>query len=122
MAQAVLHSMLPPEEAVCARVQLKPGSLPRVREWAEHMRNHRDDALQTLEDEGVTVESVFLDSGTDGDFLVYYMRSTSQAAAQAVAARSVAAIDAYHRAFKRETWAHVRRLDLLLDLSRAPAE
>ena len=118
MAKAVPHSMLPPEEVVCARIQLKPGSLPQVREWAEHIRIHRDEALQTLQAEGVTVESVFLDSGADGDFLVYYMRSASQEAAQAVAARSVAAIDAYHRAFKRETWAEVRRLDLLLDLAR----
>ena len=111
-----------PEDVVCARIQLKPGSLPRVQEWAEHMRAHRDEALQTLAAEGVTVESVFLDSGAGGDFLVYCMRSTSQEAAQAVAARSVAAIDAYHRAFKRETWAEVRKLDLLLDLSRAPTE
>ena len=107
-----------PEEVVCARIQLQPGSLPRVREWAEHLRSHREEALQTLAAEGVSVESVFLDTGADGDFLVYYMRSASQEAAQAVAARSTAAIDAYHRAFKRETWTDVRRLDLLIDLSR----
>lgn len=110
--------MAPPDEVVCARIQLQPGSLPRVQEWAEHMRTHRAEALQTLQAEGVTVESVFLDSGADGDFLVYYMRSQSQQLAQEVAARSVAAIDAYHRAFKRDTWAQVRRLDLLLDLAR----
>lgn len=110
-----------PEDVVCARIQLQPGSLPRVQEWAEYLRTHREEALQTLAVEGVTVESVFLDSGTDGDFLVYYMRSCSQQRAQEVAARSVADIDAYHRAFKREAWAGVRQLDLLLDLSRAPA-
>lgn len=108
------------EDVVCARIQLQPDSLPRVRAWAEHLRAHRDEALQTLAAEGVTVESVFLDSGAKGDFLVYYMRSGSQQRAQEVAARSVAAIDAYHRAFKRDTWAQVRRLDLLLDLARTP--
>lgn len=108
------------EDVGCARIQLESGSLSRVREWAEHMRAHRDEALLTLQAEGVTVESVFLDSSADGDFLVYYMRSHSQQLAQEVAARSVAAIDAYHRAFKRDTWAHVRRLDLLLDLARTP--
>lgn len=111
-----------PEEVVCARIQLQPGSLPRVREWAEHLRSHREDALATLAAEGVTVESVFLDAGAEGDFLVYYMRSRSQAAAQVVAERSTAAIDAYHRAFKRETWKEVRRLDLLVDLSRSDSE
>jgi hypothetical protein len=107
-----------PEDVVCARIQLQPGSLSRVQEWAEHLRTHRDEALQTLAAEGVTVESVFLDSGAEGDFLVYYMRSGSQQLAQEVAARSVAAIDAHHSAFKRDTWAQVRRLDLLLDLAR----
>lgn len=94
--------------------------MPRVQEWAEYLRIHREDALQTLAAEGVTVESGFLDSGAEGDFLIYYMRSRSQQLAQEVAARSVAAIDAYHRAFKRDTWAQVRRLDLLLDLARKP--
>lgn len=112
--------MTPTEDVVCVRIQLQPDSLPRVRAWAEHLRAHRDEALQTLAAEGVTVESVFLDSGAEGDFLVYYMRSGSQQRAQEVAARSVAAIDAYHRAFKRDTWAVVRPLDLLLDLSCAP--
>lgn len=111
-----------PEEVACARIQLEPGSLPRVREWAEHLRTHREEALANLAAEGVAVESVFLDSGAEGDYLVYYMRSRLQAAAQAVAERSTAAIDAYHRAFKRETWKAVRRLDLLVDLSRTDSE
>lgn len=105
------------DDVVCARVRLQPGSLPRVRAWAAHLHAHRADALRTLDAEGVSVESVFLETGADGDSLVYYMRATDIKAAFAVAARSEAAIEQYHREFKRTTWLEVNRLELLVDLS-----
>ena len=101
---------------VCVRVRLKTGVLSRVREWAAYLAAHRSEALQTLEAEGVSIESVFLDSTADGDFLIYYMRSASHEKAREVAARSTAAIDNFHKAFKREAWVDVRQLELLVDL------
>jgi hypothetical protein len=104
----------------CARIRLQPGSLPQARRWAQYISEHRSEALQTLRAEGVTIESVFLESSEAGDFLVYYMRSESQKKADAVAARSVADIDRYHQQFKRETWVSATRLELLLDLELEP--
>ncbi|MDQ0015250.1 hypothetical protein J2W23_003649 [Variovorax boronicumulans] len=106
------------EIPVCVRVRLKSDSLVRVREWASHIAGHRDEALRTLGAESVTVESVFLESTAQGDFLIYYMRSASHDKARRVAECSTEAIDAYHQAFKSETWAGVERLELLLDLQR----
>lgn len=106
-----------PLEVAAARVRLQPDALPRVRAWAAHMAAHRDEALASLVSEGVVTESVFLDSTPSGDFLVVVMRSASQEQAEAVAAKSVAAIDAYHAEFKRSAWASVSRLELLLDLT-----
>jgi hypothetical protein len=105
-----------PQQSVCARVRLKPDSIQRVREWAQHIASHREDAIRTLIAEGVTIESVFLESNEEGDFLIYYMRSNSLEKAQAVAASSLAAIDEYHRQFKKDTWESVTRLELLIDL------
>jgi len=102
----------------CVRIRLKPGSLDRVREWAHHIAAHEGEALDTLRAEGVSIESVFLDTSAEGDFLVYYMRAASHAQTQAAACRSTAQIDQYHRAFKRDTWAAVRPLELLLDLQQ----
>jgi hypothetical protein len=104
------------EDVVCAKVWLKPGSEARVREWAAYISSHRSEALQTLQEEGVTIESVFLDATPEGPCLIYYMRSASEAQAAAVAEKSVHAIDAYHKAFKRDTWTKVERVELLLDL------
>jgi hypothetical protein len=107
------------KDVVCAKVWLKPGSDERVREWAKYISNHRMEALQTLQEEGVTIESVFFDTTGDNPCLIYYMRSASQAEALAVAERAVNAIDDYHKAFQREAWVKVERMELLLDLCQA---
>lgn len=46
------------EDVICAKVWLQPGSEARVREWASHINTHRTEALQTLQEEGVSIESV----------------------------------------------------------------
>ncbi|MFJ4289364.1 DUF6176 family protein [Cupriavidus sp. NPDC089707] len=102
---------------ICARIRLTPESLARVREWAAHISTHGAEALGTLRAEGVSIESVFLDTAPDGDYLVYYMRAASEEQAAEVARHSVAEIDRYHQQFKRDTWAEVRRLELLVDLA-----
>jgi hypothetical protein len=98
-------------ETVCIRVRLKPGSLPRVREWAEELTARPDEVLATLRDEGVVVESVFL----DGEELVYYLKAQSLAQARAVYESSQHAIDAYHQEFKDATFAEQTTLELLVD-------
>jgi len=105
-------------DVVCVRVRLKEGSLPRAREWAREIAGRESEALDTLASEGVSIESVFLDSSTEGDFLIYYMRARSIGQASKVAATSVAAIDQFHQTFKREVWVDVRKLELLLDLQQ----
>ena len=93
------------------RVRLRPGSLDRVREWAAELNARRDEVLATLRDEGVRIESVFL----DGDTLVYYMRADSVERARKVYARSTHAIDAYHQRFKDEAFDEQTALELLID-------
>lgn len=104
------------QDVNCVRVRLKPDMLARVREWAALIATHRQEALQTLHAEGVEIESVFLESGAAGDSLIYYMRAGSQRDAERIAARSLAAIDAYHHRFKQDAWEKVEPLELLLDL------
>jgi L-rhamnose mutarotase len=98
-------------ETVCVRVRLEPGSLPRVREWAAELNARRDEVLATLRDEGVRVESVFL----DGETLVYYLKADSVDKARDVYAGSQHPIDAYHQRFKDETFAERTQLELLVD-------
>ena len=48
-------------ETRCARIRLKPDSLERVRQWAKTLNEtRRDEAITTLRDETVIIESYFL--------------------------------------------------------------
>lgn len=102
----------------CMKIRLKENSLERVREWAATLNQRKEEALATLKDESVVVESVFLDSTPEGDFLIYYMKAESFEQAKSAVEKSVHAIDEYHHQFMRETCTEFTRLELLLDLDR----
>ena len=103
----------------CVKIHLKPNSLDRVREWATTLsESRRPEALATLADESVVLEAAFLDHTAEGDFLIYIVRAESLNKAKEVAAKSSHEIDAYHKAFKRDTWGSRSELELLVDLAR----
>ena len=102
------------------KIRLKPGSLEQVRAWAAELNRRPGEVLATLRDEGVVIESVFLDETADGDYLVYYMKARSLADARAVAQRSTHAIDAYHQRFKQDTWEATTPLEALIDFENGP--
>lgn len=72
--------------------------------------------METLRNEGVLVESVFLERTPEADFLIYYMRAVDMDRAFRVARESNRPIDAYHRRFKEEAWGPSTNLELLMDL------
>ena len=100
----------------CVRIRLKPGTLSRVREWAAELSRRKAEVLETLREEGVLVESVFLEHAADGDFLIYYMKAPDLERSFRVVRAPTHPIDAYHRTFKEETWASSEQLELLVDL------
>jgi len=100
----------------CIKIRLKPGCLERAREWAAEINRRSDEALATLRDEGVSIESVFLDTTGEGDFLIYYMRAIDFEHAKEVVSRSTHPIDAYHQQFKQDCWDERQHLELLVDL------
>lgn len=102
-------------ECLCALVTLKPGTLDRAREWARELNARKSEVLVTLRDEAVIVESVFLLTQGDTNYLVYYMKGHDLTAAAEIARKSTHPIDEYHRQFKKDTWADVRLLEPLLD-------
>lgn len=101
----------------CVKIRLEPNSLDRVREWATTLnKSRRAEAMATLADESVVFEAAFLDRTNDGDFLIYIMKAESFEKANRAAATSLHEIDAYHQAFKRDTWGTRTELELLLDV------
>ena len=105
-------------EVACVRIRLREGALPLVEEWARTLAARRDEVMETLRLEGVTVESVFLERAAEGDFLVYYMRAHDLAEAMRVGRALDLPIQAFHDAFKREAWGERTPLRCLVDFER----
>jgi hypothetical protein len=105
-------------ETKCVKVRLKPGSLLRVRARADELKSRKEEALETMREEGMVVESTFLDRTSEGDFLICFMKAQSFEKAMGVVKQSLHAIDASHQTFKKDTTASVTQLELLVDLDR----
>lgn len=103
-------------ETSCVKIRLKPGSVPKAREWAMVINSRSEEALATLRDEGVVLECAFLDQTDEGDFLIYVMKAESFQKAKEAAVRSTHEIDDFHMKFKEETWEDGRKLETLIDL------
>ena len=105
-------------ETRCCKIRLKPGSIEKVRAWAQTINERKDEALATLRDESVILEIVFLDQTAEGDFLIYLLKAENFEKAQEAVRHSAHAIDEYHRNFKQACWTDGAPLETLVDLDR----
>ncbi|HEX8197029.1 MAG TPA: DUF6176 family protein [Pyrinomonadaceae bacterium] len=105
-------------ETRCWKIKIKSGSIDRVREWAQTINKRRNEALTTLRDETVIIESVFLDRTEDTDYLIAVMRAESFERSGEAVRTSAHEIDKYHHQFKRDVWEERTELELLVDLER----
>ncbi len=103
-------------EIIAGVIELKPDSLHKVEAWAQTINERIDEALSTLRDEGVQLESWFHLSLNGKDYLLSYMRADSLARAHKAVETSPHAIDVYHKQFKKDTWVGGTRARLLIDL------
>lgn len=111
-----------PIETSCVVVELLPDSAGKVREWAAFLLANREEALQSLKNEGVTVESAFVATIEGKDYLIGYMRAANMIKAREAAKDSTLNVDAFHRAFKQACWGKRYKGRPVSDLSRIPDE
>lgn len=105
-------------ETRCVKIKLKPDSIKKARDWTRTINERKEEALATLRDESVIMETVFLDRNSEGDFLIYVMKAESFEKARESVKKSVRAIDDYHQNFENECWADGKPLETLIDLDR----
>lgn len=103
-------------DVVANIIELKPNSLDRVEEWATTLTERANEAIETIRNEGVKIESWFHLSLDGKDYLLCYMRVESIKEAHEVAKSSPHAIDAYHQQFKKDTWVTGKSARLLVDI------
>lgn len=104
-------------EVQCLKIKLKPNSVSLVREWSARLNSEMDEVKQILKNEGMTVESVFLEQSTQGDFLIYYVRSPDLKRTHEVFEASQHPIDVYHRETMKRIIENSLQLECLLDAS-----
>ncbi|NAS09114.1 DUF6176 family protein [Acinetobacter haemolyticus] len=96
-------------------IKLKQDSLINVEAWKREIEQRKDEAIQTLQAEGVTIESWFHLELDGNNYLIAYMRANDIAHAQQVARNSTFEIDKVHKQFK-QNWERVIPANLLVDL------
>jgi hypothetical protein len=105
--------------AGCARIKLNKGVLNETLEWANELNHRISEVKESMEGEGVYIESVFLDNINGDDYLIYYMRMVDPERAREAFKKSAHKIDQYHSEFKMKCWENVTPLKLILDVSRS---
>jgi hypothetical protein len=99
----------------CVKIKIKEGKLPKVYEWKEYPNNNAEEVIQSLRQEGVFIESVFLDKQGDDHYLIYYMKLKDHEIAKAAFNQSKLNVDKYHAQFKMEVFESGHELELLID-------
>ncbi len=83
-------------EIASGLVKLKPGSDEKVEEWRKTISSRLNEAIATLKDEAVEIESWFKVEIEGHDFLLWYMRAESITRAFEVSQTLKHPIDQFH--------------------------
>jgi len=89
-------------EATLVKQEVDPQKAPKLKRWLEEVSNRTDEAVETLQDEGVATESVFLAESTHGMVLVTYIEAEDLQEAQEAFAESTHEIDVEHKQVLQE--------------------
>jgi hypothetical protein len=101
----------------CARIKIKTGKLDAIRDWQKELNRNSEEVLQSLRQEGVFIESVFLEQHGNDHYLIYFMKLESHEKARAAFKASKLAIDKYHAQFKADCFDEREELELLVDFT-----
>tara|TARA_B110000211_G_C14014095_1_gene524570 strand:- start:322 stop:651 length:330 start_codon:yes stop_codon:yes gene_type:complete len=102
----------------CARIKLRKGTITEVKAWAKELNDRVEEVKESMIQEGVHIESVFLDKIEEDYYLIYYMQVEDEQKSQAAFEKSILDIDKYHAGFKKACWESIQSLQVLVDVSR----
>lgn len=97
----------------CVKIKLKPNSSDKAKQWAHEINTRKNEALESLAKEGITLEAAFLDHIDGVDYLVYVMKGDILGS-KAIAASSTSTLDLYHNQFKKDCWESIKELEPLV--------
>jgi Family of unknown function (DUF6176) len=101
----------------CFRLKLKTNAIADIRTWAARLNREMKEVKQLLQTEGMILESVFLEQTSEGNFLIYYLRSPDLKKAREISKASRHPLDIFHRDIMDNCVEDHRQLECLLDIS-----
>jgi hypothetical protein len=104
----------PPVEVGTTKIRIEAGGEDLVESWSRELNCRSREVLETLRAEGIWIEAFFLERDSEGTWLIAYLKGKDLKRAAAIARRSEAPIDHYHREFKESAWREVYRLQRLV--------
>ncbi len=84
-------------KAICIKTKLKSGSINQVKEWFGILNKRIDEVKETLRNENVLIESVFLDKHGEDYFLICYLKAKNISYVYEVFDKSKLPIDKYYK-------------------------
>jgi len=84
-------------QVICTCSKIKDGHLEDVRGWFKKLQDRKDETLESFRNEGVWLESAFLQEQDGQYYLIYYMRAEDIDRAMAVFQASSLEIDWFHK-------------------------
>jgi hypothetical protein len=105
-------------KTICIKTKLKSNTIDEVRSWFKQIQSREREALQTLENEEVFIESAFIDKQGDDYYLIYYMKANDIDYAYSVFSKSTLAIDTYYKSCWKKYCEGREILEEVLDLHR----
>ncbi len=104
----------------CLRVQIREHCLEYVKNWFSELNHRKDEVLESLKNEGIIVESAFLDKVNDSYFLIYYIKSKDIKKALEIFASSSLPIDNFYKKNWNLFCEEITVLDPILDVDLLP--
>jgi len=105
-------------DSECMRIRLKTGMTDKFIGWAKQLPNRMNEVEDGMREQGVIAEHIFLERCSDGDFIVFYVKSDDLARTRDIFQRSQRKIDLEFKEIVDETWdrSQVSRLELVMEL------
>lgn len=101
------------------KIRLHPGQTDRFVAFARGLTDRSAEVQASLRLEGVRLETLFIERTAEADFIYFYSRAASLAAAAAAFASSTLPLDQETKTIITESWDTVGPLEVLVDLTAA---
>jgi len=105
-------------KTICIKTKLKKELIKEIRIWFQTLKNRMNETLESLENEGVIVESAFLDKQGDDLYLIYYLKAEDISQVYEVFNKSTLEIDHYYKECWKKYCQGREVLEELLDIDR----